>query len=300
LNFSILKINWKGLLFWSNQFYGICAVLLAMESSWNLLHKFPSISLLVLIHCTTVLYYTHAYLLESKDGIYNERSTWYAKHKKYLWYRQAIYTIIVFLVALLQFDFISLIMNASPLYRLLLLVTVIVCILYYLPSFLTKNKSVIRQWGILKSISIAWAWTFTCCVLPIWVFDNIDKAMVSLAFWLHLIPLFLFLLILAILFDIKDIARDKMESIHTLAVKMGKERIVMSAIMPILFMYAVIVGYDYYIFQKSNMYLINNIILIGLIILVAKVILKKDAIYTNILLVDGLIIVKVILSFLEF
>lgn len=271
-----------------------------MESSWNLLHKFPSISLLVLIHCTTVLYYTHAYLLESKDGIYNERSTWYAKHKKYLWYRQAIYTIIVFLVVLLQFDFISLIMNASPLYRLLLLVTVIVCILYYLPSFLTKHKSVIRQWGILKSISIAWAWTFTCCVLPIWVFDNIDKAMVSLAFWLHLIPLFLFLLILAILFDIKDIARDKMESIHTLAVKMGKERIVMSAIMPILFMYAVIVGYDYYIFQKSNMYLINNIILIGLIILVAKVILKKDAIYTNILLVDGLIIVKVILSFLEF
>ena len=118
--------------------------------------------------------------------------------------------------------------------------------------------------------------------------------MVSLAFWFHLIPLFLFLLILAILFDIKDIARDKTESIHTLAVKVGKERIVMTAIMPILCMYAVIVGYDYYIFQKSIIYLIHNIILIGLIIVVAKVILKKEAIYTNILLVDGLIIVKVI------
>jgi hypothetical protein len=65
-------------------------------------------------------------------------------------------------------------------------------------------------------------------------------------------------------------------------------------------MYAVVVGYDYYIFQKSVIYLIHNIILIGLIIVVAKVILKKEAIYTNILLVDGLIIVKVILSCLGF
>ena len=300
MNFSVLKINWKGLLFWSNHFYGICAVLLAIESYLTLLHKMPSIALLFLIHCTTVLYYTHAYLLERKDGIYNERSTWYGKHKNFLWYRQALYTVFIFFIAFVQCDFIGLINKTSLLFQLIIMATFIICILYYLPSFSTKANSVIRHWGIVKSGSIAWAWTFTCCFLPIWFSNNIDKAMTSQAFWLHVIPLYLFLLILAILFDFKDIARDTIEQINTLAVKMGKERIVIRAIIPLLLMYAIMVSYDYYIFQKPIIYLILNIILIGLIVLVSKVIQTKEAIYTNILLVDGLIIIKVILSFLAF
>lgn len=296
MNFSIYKINWKGLFLWSNQFYGICAVLLAIESSLQILHTIPPIPLLLLIHLATVLYYTHAYLLERKDGIYNERSSWYADNKKYLVYRQAFITIAVFYLAFVQCHMLNLMIRSNAWVQLILCLTFLITFLYYLPSFSTQWTNVFRRLGILKSISIAWAWTFTCCFLPIWFSADMDKMLFNLEFWLHLIPLFLFLLVLAILFDIKDLIKDKTEQIYTIAVKMGKERIVHSLILPILLVFMFFVGYDYYFFHKSLLFLIQHIVLIAWIYTVARVVIHKNAIYMNIILIDGIIIVKVLLS----
>lgn len=292
----LYKINWKGLFLWSNQFYGICAVLLAIESSLQILHKIPPIALLVLIHFATVLYYTHAYLLERKDGIYNERSSWYAGNKKYLVYRQTIITIAFFYLAFVQCNLLNLIIRSSAWVQLILCLTFLISFLYYLPSFSTQWTNIFRRLGILKSITIAWAWTFTCCFLPIWFSADMDKMLFSVEFWLHLIPLFLFLLVLAILFDIKDFNRDQTEQIYTIAVKMGKDRIVHSIILPILLVYLLFIGYDFYVVHKSLLFLLQHIVLTVWIYAIARVVLNKNAIYLNIILIDGIIIVKVILS----
>jgi hypothetical protein len=66
-----VTFNWKGIFLWSNQFYGICAVLLAIETNLVLFHKMPNSFLLIFIHLATVVYYTHAYFHEHHDGIYD-------------------------------------------------------------------------------------------------------------------------------------------------------------------------------------------------------------------------------------
>ena len=293
-----MKINWKGLIFWSNQFYGICAVLLTIESSLVIIHKIPSLFLLLLIHLATVLYYTHAYLLEQKEGIYNERSSWYIKNRTYLVYRQGLYTTGVIYLALFNCDFINLLTQSSFLSLIILLFTILLSVLYYLPSLGLKSSDIIRKWGILKSISIAWVWTFTCCVLPIWHSTYLLGMTSYPLFWLQTGSLFIFTLILAITFDIKDLNRDELENTQTIVLTIGKDHIVNGILLPLLIAYTLLEWVRYYYFISSiGLFLIHTLFIIW-IYLVARMVLHKKAIYMNIILIDGLVIIKVLLSFL--
>jgi hypothetical protein len=293
-------MNWKGLLFWSNQFYGICAVGLAIESSLKILHALPSIPALVLIHLATVIYYTHAYLLENKEGIYNDRSVWYLKHKKYIYTRQIIYTLITIYIAIFKCKIFSLFAGSTFLVWLLILITLFFCSFYYLPTILSKKKNIIRTSGYLKSISIAWVWTITTCVVPIWLSGNFTLIVVHLSFWLHFIQLFLFIFILAVLFDIKDINRDQQELVNTIAVTMGKDEIRSRIVLPLLILYAIFAIIEIQINQQSHLFLLPHLVLLILVYWVTKLVLGIRSIFLNIIFIDGLMIIKVILSSILF
>ncbi len=291
-----MKINWKGLLFWSNQFYGICAVCLAIESSLKILHVLPSIYILMLIHLATVVYYTHAYLLDKKDGIYNDRSAWYLKHKKYIYTRQIIYTLIGIYIAFFKCKIFDLLASSNILYWVLILVTLFFCSFYYLPTILSKKKNIIRTSGYLKSISIAWVWAIATCVIPIWLLGKFNLMVANIPFWFHFIQLFLFIFILAVLFDVKDINRDKQELVNTIAVKMGKDEIPKKIVLPILIICAIIAIVETYLIDEPILVLWTQLLLMVLIYWVSKLIMGIRSILYNIILIDGLMIIKVILS----
>ena len=291
-----MKINWKGLLFWSNQFYGICAVSLAIESSLKLLHVLPSISTLILIHLGTVIYYTHAYLLDRKGGIYNERSEWYNKHKKNIYTRQVIYTFIVFFIAFFKFKIFDLLTSSNCLFWMLILVTLFFTSFYYLPTILPQKKNIIRTSGYLKSISIAWVWTVVTCVIPIWLSGKFNLMIVGFTFWFHLIQLFLFIFILAVLFDIKDINRDQQELTNTIVVKIGKDKIRTRIILPVLFLSSILAVIEFQILNESLLLLLPQLALVVLVYWVSNLIIDIRSIFYNILLIDGLMIIKAILS----
>ena len=291
--------TWKGLLLWSNHFYGIAAGLLCIETTLTLLKKPPSLLLITFIYLSTVVYYTYAYFDEIKTGIYNERSQWYLQNKKYLKIRQLILMIICFYLAFFKLHLIEIFFSLTIGLQLILLITSLLALLYYYPIFLLKNIQ-LRNKGFLKSISIAWVWLVVTCILPILVLSNGQSNFnpIHYATILYLLQQFLFIFILAILFDIKDLNRDQDEHVKTVVVKYGIKPAIDKFIIPLLVMYLLVSLFLFFNLMPPFAYLILPFIIAFLLVQVTYLIQKRTAIHENILLIDGLIIVKAIMGIL--
>jgi hypothetical protein len=289
-----VKLNWKDLLLWSNQFYGICAVFLAMETNVLLIQKMPHLFLLLFIHFSTVVFYTHAYLNETHDGVYNERTTYYQNNRKYLIIRQILYTCLCMWIGFFKLDLFNLFLQSSMLIKLILCFSIFISAIYYLPKFpLLKLKS-FRDRGIVKSAIIAWVWSIVCFVFPIWfeLGENFTNLLSTYIFWNHFIFLFIFILVLAILFDIKDLHRDKKELINTIVAKYGIDFTIHKIIVPLLSLLFIFVLVGYILHVNSGWQLIINLLILGLTYMVARKVIYYNAIHTNIIMIDGLIIIK--------
>ena len=92
--------------FYGNYFYGICAVALAIECSVQLSLPLNSILFYLLLFSITVLYYTHAYYIESKRSPiqFNDRTTWYLNNQKWIEKSQLALTGIIFLLLILMLN----------------------------------------------------------------------------------------------------------------------------------------------------------------------------------------------------
>jgi len=289
--------TWKGLLLWSNHFYGIAAGLLCIETTFTLLKKPPALFLVAFVYLSTVIYYTYAYFDESQAGKYNERSQWYLQNKSYLKIRQLILILITLYIALFQLQLIEVFSNLTIGIKIILLLTALFSFLYYYAHLVFK-KITIRNKGFLKSITIAVVWVVATCIFPIIVIENGHKYFnpFDYATILYLLQQFLFILILAILFDIKDLNRDNDENVKTLVAKYGIKPTIYKFIMPLLLMY---LGVSLFLFIRLNpplVYLILPFNVTFLLLLVTYLVQKRIAIHENILLIDGLIIVKALIG----
>jgi 4-hydroxybenzoate polyprenyltransferase len=85
--------------------------------------------------------------------------------------------------------------------------------LYSLPLLSVKRFAFTRKAGFVKTILLAFTWTFVTAYLPL---HTIRIAMETTA-WYLLVQRFLFMLMLCILFDNRDIAADKIKGLHSLA-----------------------------------------------------------------------------------
>ena len=184
--------------------------------------------------------------------------------------------------------------------QLILLLTVFISTIYYIPNFHFLPLKSFRHIGILKSISITWVWSIICCLLPIWftLGKNFTVILYKYIFWNHFIYLFLFILVLSILFDIKDLYRDKKELINTIVAKHGIPFTINSIILPLLtvLLFFVIVGYVYQVNTKPQ--LIANMAILGLTYYITQKVIYQKTIHVNMLLIDGLIMIKALLSIL--
>lgn len=292
------KLNWKGVLLWSNQFYGICAVVLSIASTQLITHHFPSISLLLLIHFSTVLYYTHAYIVEQRHSVYNERSIWYHKHIRYLRIRQVVYTLICIYLGIFELHLLSFIVNAPIIVIIALLIMTYFSSSYYVSDKLNNYISSYRGKGILKSIGIAFVWTMTCVLIPIWLTNPLQSININLlnAFWLYFFQVFIFILMLAILFDIKDLHRDKEQLVNTIVVKYGYKNTIRFIIIPLLLVYGIFTFLLFLQLELKVNYLFSEMLMIASVYLIGQLLVKRQNIAENILLIDGLIILKGLLT----
>ena len=289
--------TWKGLLLWSNHFYGIAAGLLCIETTLTIFRKPPSIFLVVSIYLSTIVYYTYAYFDEIKTGIYNERSQWYLQNKEYLQIRQFILISLCLYLAVFKLHLMDVYLSTTPIIKILLLLTLIISFFYSRGHVLFKNIQ-IRNKGFLKCLSIAWVWVIVSAMAPLVVQSNgqINLNPFSNYIFMHLLQLFIFILILAILFDIKDLNRDQDEKVKTLVAKYGIKPTIYKFIIPLVLMYLWVSLFLFFRLEQPFIYLLIPFFIIFLIFLITYQVQKRLAIHENILLIDGLIILKAILG----
>lgn len=274
-----------GLLLWNNHFYGICIVALSICSSLYLTGQLPSLTFLAMVYFGTVVYYTNAYFNENINEHNKDRVIWYQKYYAYLKIRQ--WVLVIIIIAILIF---SLYQNPSLLtFNIISLgllgFSFLLSYLYNFPEF--QNN------GLLKSSIIAFVWTIIGAYLPVYFnrsgeFENMNTIVTTL----YCIQLFLFIFLLAVLFDIKDIKTDLSGNKKTLVLQIGLNNIMQFLVLPYI-VTSMIIDYklaNSFSFTSIN-WLLHSIFYL-IVYLVSKKALTESKISRSILLVDGLMLIK--------
>jgi len=262
-----------------------------------ILNQLPSFFLVAFIYIGTLVYYTYAYFNETITGLYNERSNWYQSNKGYLKIRQIFLILLCISIGVFKLQLIEIFILLPIGLKIMLYIALVIILLYYYAHKFFKRVN-LRNKGLLKSMSIAWVWVVVCFILPI-VIQSQGKYNFSEHYaLLHLLQLYLFILILAILFDIKDINRDNDENIKTLVAKYGIKPIMYTFIFPLVLVYLWVSFFLFFRLHEGFVYFLTPLLISLLIVMVGYLVQKRKTIHENILLIDGLILFKALLGIL--
>lgn len=160
---------------------------------------------IIIVFFGTLLSYIAVQIIPSKNNlIKTNRSIWIDKHKKILYSLMglSIFIILLFVRKLQNFD-------------LLIFIHLFVLVFFYEKLFITKYE--LRKVPYLKPFLISYIWAWTCTAPALYY--NLND--IDLFIWPEC---FLFILSLAITFDIRDLEGDKLESIQTIPIKLGFQK----------------------------------------------------------------------------
>lgn len=198
----------------SSIFIACCAVALSIET--NLLLKIPlnNLSFYFFVFGATMVQYNLHYMVKTSAVKNSRRLAWSLQNKsihKILFAAGCILIIISLFSFHLHHFFILLVLGA-------------IAFLYSFPALpLTKGKR-IKDYGFLKILTLALLWT----LVTVW-FPVSDKAIDAASFVFVFGKRFVFMFVLCLLFDMRDIEIDRHENIKTLAVILGKQKSYLTA-----------------------------------------------------------------------
>ena len=196
-------------LFFGSIFISICAVALCVETSLLLHLPLNNFSFYAFIFGGTLLQYNLHYLFKKSAVEGSDRLTWSQKNKTT--HRLLIITgIIPVITGLFHF---------SLYHIILLLVSGIITLLYSVPVLPFKHKKRIKDFGVLKIVTLALVWTLVTVWLPVE-----QETSIGPSFILIFIRRFIFMFILCLMFDIRDVGIDRIENIRTIPLMAGREK----------------------------------------------------------------------------
>jgi 4-hydroxybenzoate polyprenyltransferase len=183
----------------------------------------------------SVWYYTKSYTSESSYSQPNQRAYWYKTHKIQISYSQHILIITTIIAGIiLSFQNWEAIRDLSASEWALIFIFPITALLYY-ESISPKNPTHnLRSIGWLKPFVISFVWTGIISIYPI-ILKSIESGnhfeLNSMEIWFF-IKNFIFIVILCILFDIKDYAADHNSQLKTFVVRLGLRKTLYYIILP--------------------------------------------------------------------
>lgn len=284
-------------IFYGNIFYGICAVALCIET--NLFHEaslnvFP---FYLLIFLCTWLYYTMIYVRSVSPKSYDERTLWYRNNLStiQILLKFTLLLVTIFLLYLLiknhqalrSFTFIQWVMILTfPLFAALYT--------FKIPGVYFRK---LRQIGWLKPFVVGFTWSGWVTVYPLLIWQvqrgylNKNYMMPSFLFWLQN---FLFISVLAIIFDIKDHRTDLRNNLNTYPAKLGIRNTFRYVIYPVTILNIFI----FFLFQSQRSSpLVQTIIqTIPYVLLVCMLLTRRNtkSVLYYLVVVDGLMFLKAI------
>jgi hypothetical protein len=285
-----------------NYFYGCCAVALAIETNFQQNLPLNSVSFYLLLFYVTVLFYTYAYIQEKntafiprKNEMYiNKRSTWYhdnrilIKKTQYLLISVCIIIALYFLIKYYN----RLIIITSPQLAALAITGFIALSYYGITIGSLRINS--RKTGWLKPFVIGFVWATEVTFIPlVWyqVERDISYNFTSINGWFF-IKNFMYISLLAILFDIKDYEADHNRKLKTFVVRVGLRRTIFSIIIPLTILGFIALIVFAVLSHFAPLRIIINGIPFALLIFVAWSMQRPKFILYYLVVIDGLMLVK--------
>ena len=165
----------------------------------------------------------------------------------------------------------------------------VLTIIYSLPLLPFAIVVVLKKAGFLKTILLAFTWAYVTVYLPA-ATSNIENKI--LVFWF--VQRFVFILILCIIFDNRDIVTDKIKGLHSLATDMPKN--IINILVVVLLVASLVLHYKSIYFGASIRQAYSLQCMATLVLVVYVLSLKKRGYFFYYCIVDGLMIVSAIVS----
>ena len=282
-------------IFYGNYFYGCSTVALAFEACMQQNLPPNSLFFYLLLYFGTVLFYTRAYIKERDTRYINNRNKWYSSNKALIQKLQLILLIVCLVLSIVLF-----IKNAPGLQNISLLQTLpvafagFIALSYY--GFLLGRPTKInaRKTGWLKPFAIGFVWAVAVTYIPVLWYQaeqNTPYIFSRINGWLF-IKNFMFISVLAILFDIKDYAADHNKKLKTFVVRVGLRKTIFYIIIPLAMLgfisLVIFATYE----QFPHLRIIINSIPFVLLIIVAWSMQRRKPIIYYLAVIDGLMLVK--------
>lgn len=268
---------------------------LAIEANMQQELQPNSIYFYLLLYFGTVLFYNYAYIQDKSSKSSNPRNNWYIRNHYSIKISQVILIIICagLSVYLLVKNFKGL-WNISLLQLAPLMLAGFIAIAYYGIPFGLHTKLNLRRTGWFKPFAIGFVWATAVTYAPIlWheVESNAVYHFSSFNIW-FLVKNFMYISLLAILFDIKDYAADHNKQLKTFVVQMGLRKTIFYIIIPLSIAgFLSLIAFAYLLHFPALRIIINSIPFI-LLILVAWSLHKRKSILYYLVVIDGLMLVK--------
>ena len=286
-------------IFFSNFFMGLMSLGLNLETNIKIGLPLNSIIYYLFIGSLTILFYLFAYKIPTNTNFsLNPRTQFYIQHKKSIFWFNIILCIITIMSGFYLFvQSIPRIFHLNSIHYLVLLISFLLSISYYNWKFGLS----LRKYTWFKPTLIAWTWAITTVYLPLLVLHLADgiSFTIDAKFYFLFSQTFMYFIVNAIMFDMKDYEDDSNKGLKTFVVKYGNRFILNKVILPLIFLgflSFLLFGIWYDLPFHRIIFMLIPIVLMA--VFAYKLNRKKSILY-YLIAIDGMILLKAIFGILS-
>jgi hypothetical protein len=284
--------------FFGNFFYGLCVVMLSIETRIQYGIAMQPISWYLFIFCSTVVFYRFAYLKSSNHTRENVRAEWFQEHKQSI---QVVQWLLLTCCCISGATYLWFHFQIPSLSTLLIAASFpMVALLYYSVFFPKLIPIHIRHTGWLKPFLIGYVWAGLVTTYPIILDNPGNNALFSPLHGFLFLKNWLFVSVLAILFDIKDYTADNNLELKTFVVRFGLLKTIYFIVIPITIIGWILIAVTATRLGIAVPRVLINAIPFALLIIAALSLLQRKPILYYLAVIDGLLLVKAICGIIAF
>jgi 4-hydroxybenzoate polyprenyltransferase len=261
-------------------FIATCAVSFCIETNILLGVPLNSYHFYCFVFGATLVQYNLHYLAKKSAVRHSERLAWSLKNKN-IHLILLVVGIILILFSLFSFHLIHFIALACLGF---------ISLLYSFPFLPFSKRKRIKDYGFLKILTLVLLWTIVTVWFPV-ADTKVDTTLLIFVF----VKRFVFMFILCLLFDLRDIEIDTKENIHTMAVVLGKKKSYhLSYLLLILF---VLLSYLQYLLQPQTGFFIALLISAAITFAIIEMTKKTNSDFIYLAGIDGMMLVQAVLVY---
>lgn len=258
-----------------------CAIGFCMETNILLGIPFNNFSFYAFVFGATIVQYNLHYIVKKVAVKNSARLRWSKRNKN------------IHVILLISGCFLILYSLFSFHLEHFIILFILGCIsfLYSFPFLPFSKKRRIKDYGFLKIITLSLLWTLVTVWFPV-SGQSYDPVLFAFVFVKRLV----FMFILCLLFDMRDIQVDKSENINTLAVVLGlKKSYLLSYVLLVVF---ILLSIGQYFYLSQMQFLLPMIISAAATLVTIESTKKSNSDFIYLAGIDGMMLMQAVLVYL--